>query len=471
MSWPATLGTFLTGTARGKGDETGALNDAALFAAMRRAGAIHAPTDAVPVPEAPVDTLPPADAASEVLRRCLDESAVLVQEWCEAAARAGVRVPDARLPEFLTYAARHPGLREAIGSVLGARGQWLARHNPDWAKLVALPEEIDLDEIRRRWEEGTQAQRREVLSLLTQRDPALRRELIESSWKQEPAKNRVEFVEAFAEGVFPEDEEFLVACLADRSMDVRYNAAIALGLLPESATAAEIYGLAREFVRIGTEIRVNTPPADDIRFDRYGIASIKGPARPDQKLARLNRLVGLVPPWRWEASGERPSTLLGRFPTDNQGQAFVNGVAEATRIHKDAGWAEALFHLPSRNYGSDDLVELLPRVKQELLARKLWDATDQYSVYRFYRLALTDHVWSTDFTRWFIDTIARETKEKKPRMNAYYLRTAALSMNLDVASIPNIAGDEAWQGLFEEWRRVLDLRRSIHSTLPRREKP
>lgn len=471
MSWPATLGTFLTGTARGKGDETGALNDAALLAAMRRAGTIPARTDTVPASEAPADTLPPADAASEVLRRCLDESAALVQEWCEAAARAGRRVPDARLPEFLAYAARHPGLREAIGPVLGERGQWLARQNPDWAKLVALPEEIDLDEIRRRWEEGTQAQRREVLGLLTQSDPALRRELIESSWKQEPAKNRVEFIEAFAEGVFPEDEEFLVRCLADRSMDVRYNAAIALSLLPESPTAAEIYGLAREFVRIGTEIKINTPPVDDIRFDRYGIASIKGPARPDQKLARLNRLVGLVAPWRWEANGEPPLTLLGRMPTDSQGQAVRNGMAEAIRIHKDRGWAEALFHLPSRDYGSEDLIALLPRVNQELLARKLWDAPDQYSVYRFYRLALTDYPWSADFTRWFIETIAREAKEKKPRMNAYYLRTAALSMNLDAAAIPNVAGDEAWQGLFEEWRRALDLRRSIHSTLDRSTKP
>lgn len=472
MNWPEVQGKFLAGTARSKGTEGDALNDAALFSAMRRAGFVAAKVGPDPISEAGVEDLPEFTAGADDLLRCLDEGSPLVEEWCQEATRRGWRAPNVRLPELLSFAAKNAGSRGLIRSVLGQRGLWLASLNPQWASAFSVEPEIDADEARRLWDEGTRAERRGILSALTTRDPALRRELIESTWKQEPAKTRVEFVETFGEGVWPEDEEFLTRCLTDRSMDVRYTAALVLGLLQGSAVGEEVYELAREFVQVTPSVEINAPQMDDARLDRFGIASVKGPVKLDERLGRLMRLIALVGPWRWESGGERPSTLVGRIPQDQKGRSLRDGLTLAARFYRDSGWAEALVEMPQRTYADGThLIDLLSRPAQERIAQRLWESKHEDAQYRFHQFAITKHAWSPEFTRWFLQAVTAEMVAKKPRIHDYWIRSAASLMSLEAAYLPGGEPPDTFRSTLEEWRRILDLRRSMHSTFERSSKP
>lgn len=473
VNWPETVGQFLIGTARGKGSEVEALNDAAMLTAMRRAGYVGAPSGLSPVEGAETDTLPPFDAGAQDLKRCLDEGEPLVQEWCRLAAARGWRVPEIRLAEVIDFVRRHPQTRDAVRPVLGERGLWLAAQNPSWAKLFSLAPEIDADEARRIWDEGTVAERKAVLVALTRKDPALRRELIESSWKQEPAKNRVEFVEAFGEGIWPEDEPFLTRCLADRSMDVRFTAALCLSFVRENPVAVEIFEVAREFVKFGPPMQIGAPEMDDARLDRFGIASVKGPVKLDERLSRLTRLVSLVAPWRWESDGDRPASLTARFAVqDQRGHALRRGLLLAARFHQDAGWATALVESENpQTLDGDAPLHLIPREAQERIARALWASGNPHAPYRFASLALTGKPWSPEFTRWFMDQMKRELLAQQSRVYEGSLRPAAYFMDLGAAQLPYLEPAPAWRNAYETWQRVLDLRRSIHSTFERSPKP
>src|SRR5262249_14071496 len=57
----------------------------------------------------------------------------VLPEWLAALAARGRRIPAAQLPALLDLGRSQPDLRAAILPVLGKRGVWLARHNPDWS--------------------------------------------------------------------------------------------------------------------------------------------------------------------------------------------------------------------------------------------------------------------------------------------------------------------------------------------------
>ncbi|MGV3615387.1 MAG: DUF5691 domain-containing protein [Fimbriimonas sp.] len=480
MSWPQVLGTFLTGTARGSATETDALNDAAMATAMRRAGFV-APRPEGALPEAaPSDAKAALEASEPLLRRCLDEHSDLVIEWCGLAARAGVRAPDAVLPDLLDFVARQPKYVPNVQPVLGERGRWLAAQNPAWAALFSVEPEIGAEEARRQWEEGTQAERRRILRVLTQRDPGLRRELIASTWKTEPAKVRTEFVEAFLERVYPEDEAFLTQCLTDRSMDVRYTATQALGLLPGNAVGDEVFALVQEFVRfdarnlpiIGRPMTIEAPQMDDTRLDRFGIASAKGAATIEQRRGRLTRLIGLVPPYRWEADGSRPEALVRQLPNGPPGQAVRDGLTVATRLTKDAGWAEALLaDRKQNNYSQSDLIAYLPRESQERMARAILKSGTGSVAWEYAQAAITDLPWTPAFTREFLDLMQREVTSKGVGFYPESVRGAILSLDPTVARLPEGETRADWSTTLEFWRRVLDLRRAMHTLFERSPRP
>ena len=60
----------------------------------------------------------------------------LLAELLTAASEAGYLAPAPLLPGLLDAAVRTAALRPVVAAVLGARGRWLARHRPDWQRVV-----------------------------------------------------------------------------------------------------------------------------------------------------------------------------------------------------------------------------------------------------------------------------------------------------------------------------------------------
>ncbi len=69
---------------------------------------------------------------SAFVANALGEYPQLLPEWLQAVAVAQRRVPEEALPDLLDFGQARRELHEAISGVLGQRGRWLARLNPDW---------------------------------------------------------------------------------------------------------------------------------------------------------------------------------------------------------------------------------------------------------------------------------------------------------------------------------------------------
>lgn len=83
----------------------------------------------------PDETLRPCPARAEALLAMLLRGlypADLVRPWLGELARHGSRVPARFLPRLLDMATRQRELRAGLLPVLGERGRWLARLEPQW---------------------------------------------------------------------------------------------------------------------------------------------------------------------------------------------------------------------------------------------------------------------------------------------------------------------------------------------------
>lgn len=135
----------------GRDPERHLLDAAAIIATAGRAGfvapRITPPSETIVAPPEPHPVCPPAAAAT--LRRILSgEHADLLDQWLRLAADRNLLAPPDALPDLLTAAKNKPDLRATAAGVIGERGRWLARQNPDWAFASGAD---DADDAEERW--------------------------------------------------------------------------------------------------------------------------------------------------------------------------------------------------------------------------------------------------------------------------------------------------------------------------------
>src|SRR5690242_11449254 len=183
---------------------------AAVLTQYQRAGRFAA-TDNIPlVSPAPDDDLPRTSTRSgQHLRLMLTgKYGDALDEWLEAVAGAGRRIPEELLPALLGFGGQKTERREATIKVVGARGRWLAGLNPHWGYAVSPMDESE-------WETASGAARVLILQSVRAADPGRGRALIEATWETEHADDRAGFIGCLAHGLSMDDEPFLENCLDD----------------------------------------------------------------------------------------------------------------------------------------------------------------------------------------------------------------------------------------------------------------
>jgi hypothetical protein len=100
-----------------------------------------------------------------------------------------------------------------ISEIVGERGRWLQQFNDKWQ--VATPK--NSDEI---WQEGTLAERRTMLFKMRQNDPNTAFLLIKSTWDNENARERKEFLKILSHNPQPEEWIF-VQTIYDELLDAK----------------------------------------------------------------------------------------------------------------------------------------------------------------------------------------------------------------------------------------------------------
>ncbi len=435
-------------------------------------------------PDAPAPAA--AETRTEAAARVADLVALMLAgtyreflpEALERMGRVGLILPPTLLPAAL--AAPTWDLRTLLRPVLGERGRWLARLNPEWCWAVdsLVDASGDLPNAAETiWEEGTEAERLAVLRLLRRHDPAKARAWIEGAWASEKADFRKDALEVCEDNLSMDDEPFLERVLDDRGSTVRAVGAALLSHLPDSrlstrmaARADAMLSFEKKMLR-GLKIEVTLPEGAGKDWIRDGVES-KPPHGVGVKQWLLQQVIATVAPHRWEdLSGARPYDVVAAATKTEWENALIEGWRRAALLHKDGAWADVLYRRPKNggSFGVD--VDLLTLSSIEQIERAALDALDWLSSpekSRWVSLVLQalPVPWRAPFGLEFLTALRKQTYEAaKLKSTQVYYWTAFWSATakalppacLNAAAQPWRLPDDFPSPTVEiEWRRQID---------------
>jgi hypothetical protein len=332
------------------------------LATLERAARVQT-CDARSLPIAPAETMnTPSARATELIATLFGESGTeLLMEALERLSRAGLRLPEALLPVALSQSRGE--LRARIRPVLGERGRWLAAMKPttSWALSSQHEEAAEVDTIKARWEEATAAERRALLAQARRSYPDLARALLEASFKQEKAEQRVAWLDVIGKDLTAQDEPFLIRGLTDRSAQVRIAAARLLWLLAESDLArtlrnraddlisvapGSVLGTLKSFVGadVARPLIVTLPPEDfDASWESQGIVETP-PHGTGRRQWWLAQFIAAVPPDHWARRFQlTPAQVVAAASMHEHAQALLDGLNTAALHHDARAWFAPLW--------------------------------------------------------------------------------------------------------------------------------
>lgn len=332
----------------GTGVEQGLLRHAGAAAVYGDAGVQPLPPGtALPPPCGPETAwVPDEPALLSALRQSLDEGPPqLLREALALLAACGAMLPADLLPRALD-AGQQRELRAVLAPVLGRRGAWLATLNPDWAWAIGSDDEAP-DPAQ--WAHGSLDQRLQLLVRLRGLDPAAARALLQPDFASLDARERRLMLEQLVTGLGPEDEDFLEATLADRSKEVRQQAAELLARLPHSRyqarMAERLAACLRQERKLLRQQWVVEPPqaaGADWKADALETTRPKSEALGERAwwLYQLTR--ALPPAWWCAHTGLAPAELLSWAEKGDWGAALTSAWVEVLQRQPDPDWADAL---------------------------------------------------------------------------------------------------------------------------------
>ena len=178
---------------------------------------------------APADDRPLIPRAAQLrLRAVLDVYPDLLGEWLAAVRASGSRLPSADMPRLLDAGRRDVSVRGILAEVLGARGHWLARANPEWRYLLREPFGPPRPED---WDGPDPDARTAYANGLYAVDPAAARALLEAAWPTLTAALKLNLLEVLARHASGADLPFLEGLGQDASKQVRREADLIHGRL------------------------------------------------------------------------------------------------------------------------------------------------------------------------------------------------------------------------------------------------
>ncbi|ATE61814.1 DUF5691 domain-containing protein [Thauera sinica] len=250
--------------------EVRVLRAAGVLATCGAAGYRPSETEAAAPFASPAETLRINDDAElgTALRQMLDDGpGPLRHEALRLLAASGTVLPPQLLPGALNLGQKSPSLRAALLPVLGERGRWLAGQQTAWlwASTGATGDADTLPDDSQ-WDHGSLELRKHYLQAFRSRDPQQALAHLQAGFSQLDARERAALLEQLANGLNASDGDFLEAQLADRSREVRQQAAGLLARLPASRYVARMGErmaacLTRER-KLFRQALVLTPPAE-----------------------------------------------------------------------------------------------------------------------------------------------------------------------------------------------------------------
>lgn len=290
------------------------------------------------------------------------DSKDLLAEMLREMARGNIHIPHELLPAALGVS--DVILRELLLPVLGERGRWLSRLNPDWSWVehgIGVLNQDDQVKLKQVWDEGTIAERCRVLKIWRLANPAEAREKLAATFSQDSADHRTRLVRELETGLSADDEALLEKCLDDRSSNVKQQAAELLSLLPNSALSLRMRERASAMLTSKKEgivfkklkVTCNPPESIDKQWERDGILQ-KPPAGRGKRAFWLESVLPLVPPSHWVRHlGGKPADLIEAVREDNFGPSVLLGWSRAAVRFASSDTQSAEWVQPIWSYWED----------------------------------------------------------------------------------------------------------------------
>jgi hypothetical protein len=486
------LGSLLSQIGRDAREEA-LLNAASLVTLYRRAGVVPVTDTTETVEVSSVEERPlVSKEARQLLALLLDgQFKTVLPEWLKAVDTSQARVPEELLPELLDEGRFDSSIRELIVSVIGKRGEWLSKQNPDWKYATpGAGEEV--------WETGSREQRLLLLDALRGCDASAARQMLASTWQQESAKDRTAFLEKFAAGLTYEDEEFLNSALQDRSGDVRRSARDILSRLPNATFTKRVKKLTSDFLTfkkplLGKARIEASVPDEPVEWLKQNEIEIDSPPRSSKSQAFgpkawcLKEIVALTPLSHWvELWQKTPRDIVNAAFEGEWAMAFSEGLVRAARRDLDPEWIEALLKhwihdMKSEvNYSSPiDLAAYLPGARLESLILTLMKTVskgmnDTHPVLQI--LLAHPGQWSDELSRLVIASIKiRIPRIQKDETIDWQTRAALKKFAHHIA--PDLYDELAlgwpmeaeawpsWSKAVDEFQSVLAFRRDMYRAI------
>jgi Family of unknown function (DUF5691) len=294
-------------------------------------------------------------------RSILDpEFQAILPEFLSLLQQTGQCIPPEYLPKLLDWGNAHAEVRSPLKSVIGLRGQWLARLNPKWAYAQATPEAPNPEDWQSLWETSDRIVRLNLLREWRSQNAETARELLVSTWKQETAKDRAAFLECLSEGLTLADEAFLEVGLGDRSKDVRVIAIELLARLPESQFSQQTVIRSSELIQFKTvdgnlQVEVALPKTDDPQWKDYEFKPQYFGQLNSKQGDRANLLIqilGITPLSTWEKAGS-PEQLIRAIVNHDWELSIIQGWSLACERQRNSPWACMLLEWFGQYLSSD----------------------------------------------------------------------------------------------------------------------
>lgn len=268
-------------------------------------------------------------------------------------------------PELLPIAFQvsDASAREAMLPVVGERGEWLSRFNPQWAWVTEGSNQLSSDDrqaLEEQWSEGTIGQRCRVLRTLRKSDGDLARTWLETVLDRESADHRVRLLETLSVRPSKDDETLLESRLDDRSENVRRQAAELLARIPGSALALRMRERGEAMLSFEAGKVTCQPPEEiDKNWERDGVPR-KVPTGQGKRAIWTEAVFALVPPGTWSTKlAAAPADLIEGVRDDNFSRPVLVGWARAAAAFADCdpesrAWLRPLWDYWRAFAGTDD---------------------------------------------------------------------------------------------------------------------
>ncbi|MFM8332027.1 MAG: DUF5691 domain-containing protein [Candidatus Methylumidiphilus sp.] len=388
----------------------------------------------------PAETLPPCQDAelAGLLDQILSGNHARLQ--AEALRRlAGAALPYPLLPKALELGRGNRALRPPLLAVLGQRGHWLARQNPEWAYAAGTLQDHPLDIAV--WDTGSLDQRLVYLRRCRADDPPRGRELLAAALPEANAKERAALLAELETQLSPADEDLLeTLLLKDRGKEVRQTAAALLARLPASRYAGRMQArletcLSTERKLLRSKLILTPPETFGADWKNDGLEEAKPTYEPlGQRAWWLYQLTCATPlHWWTQHTGMTPDALLAWAEDGEWRDALWRGWLDAQNRSADPLWAEAfLSRWPHKKLHIDAFrlircLELTERERHWL--RLLQEAAGQRNLGRTLLeitavLPLEAAPFSVEFARAILAQIVANLSDPNHGNHDYYLRQA-----------------------------------------------